>query len=136
MGAWSAWRATQAHVYKKRKLEATKVNIKPGVSAAMEGTYAPTTTLIKAKGDTLDASPAKPDGGVQVNLAKWAAQLEDLEVRGDGKCWCLCCHVVINVTEKSTATKHSQGGRGGTPPSKPLMRCFTGQLLLEGVRGD
>ena len=38
--------------------------------------------------------------------AKRAAQCEDPEVRGDGKCWCSGCHVVINVTKKSTATNH------------------------------
>ena len=65
--------ATQGH--KKRKLEATKVNIKPGVSAAMEGTHTPSTTPVKAKGDTVDASPAKPDGGVQVNLNKMMTSL-------------------------------------------------------------
>ena len=49
--------ATQGH--KKRKWEATKVNIKPGVSAAVEGTHTPTPTPVKAKGDTVDAPPAK-----------------------------------------------------------------------------
>ena len=65
--------ATQGH--KKRKLEATKVNIKPGVSAAMEGRYTPSTTPVKAKRDAVDASPAKPDGGVQVNLNKMRTSL-------------------------------------------------------------
>ena len=44
--------------------------------------------------------------GAHTTATKRASQFEDLEVREDGQCWCTWCHVVINVKENSTATKH------------------------------
>ena len=59
-----------SQMHKRRKLEAAKVNIKPGPSAAVEGTYTPSTIPSKAKPDMPEASSAKPAGGVQVDLSK------------------------------------------------------------------
>ena len=47
--------------------------------------------------------------GAHTTATKRASQFEDLEVREDGQCWCTWCHVVINVKENSTATKHMAG---------------------------
>lgn len=46
--------------------------------------------------------------GAKMTAEKRASQFDDLEVRDDGNCWCLYCHVPIDVKEKSTATKHVQ----------------------------
>ena len=46
--------------------------------------------------------------GAKMTAEKRASQFDDLEVRGDGNCWCLYCRVPIDVKEKSTATKHVQ----------------------------
>ena len=45
-----------SQMHKRRKLEAAKVNIKPGPSAAVEGTYTPSTIPSKAKPDMPEAS--------------------------------------------------------------------------------
>ena len=67
-----------SQTHRKRKLEATKPNLKPRLPAAMESRHMPSKAETKLA-PTLEPLPAKPDGAVKVHLGKI---MDGFEYRG------------------------------------------------------